>query len=66
MWVYTESVICYIDKCIDDGDDVTVVKTIKRQANQKKRTTGEVRQFCSIQPKRENQTRGISSVKRLY
>ena len=36
---YTESIICYINKCTYD---VTVAKTIKTRANQKPWLTGEV------------------------
>lgn len=35
---YTESVIGYINKCMDD----TIIKTIKGQANQKPWLTGDV------------------------
>ncbi|KAK0141960.1 RNA-directed DNA polymerase from mobile element jockey [Merluccius polli] len=73
---YTESVIGYINKCIDD---VTVVKTIKRRANQKPWLTEEV---CSLlrarnaafkagdtaaySVARKYLSRGIREAKRLY
>ena len=73
---YTESVIGYINKCIDD---VTTVKTIRKRANQKPWLTGEV---CSLlrardmafksgdaaafRLARQNLSRGIRQAKRLY
>ncbi|KAM3843222.1 nuclear pore complex protein Nup107 [Diretmus argenteus] len=70
---YTESVIGYINKCIDD---VTIVKTIRKHGNQKPWLTGEACSllrarnvsFHSGDPAayRQNLSRGIREAKRLY